>query len=280
MKALILPNLSAFPENLSRMKFLQNWRVRKPAEDNESVYISEKFGVRTLHIGSDTVQSSMRIARPNDLEVSYTRSMMAFLLFKPEPADVLMVGLGGGSLAKFIYHQLPRTRTIAIEVNASVVDVARQYFCVPSDDERLEIVVTDGAAYLHDNEIDTDVIVVDGYDAESQVEALSTPVFYRDCARALGEAGILVVNLWGGDRNFTTCVNRLAKAFDGLVACLPAGKPGNIAAFAFKRSPGRLTWQELQTRAEQLEARYGLEFTRFVKEFSLMNPHDEERLLL
>src|SRR3954463_2308175 len=46
------------------MKFLQSWRIRKPADDNESVYISEKFGVRTLHIGSDTVQSSMRIARP------------------------------------------------------------------------------------------------------------------------------------------------------------------------------------------------------------------------
>jgi spermidine synthase len=280
MKDLILPNLNAFPKNVSRMKFLQNWRVRKPADDNESVYISEKFGVRTLHIGSDTVQSSMRIARPNDLEVSYTRSMMAFLLFKPEPADILMVGLGGGSLAKFIYHQLPKTRTIAIEVNAQVVDIARQYFFVPPDDERLEIIVTDGAAYVHDNVIDTDVIVVDGYDAESQVEALSTPAFYRDCARSLGDSGMLVVNLWGGDRNFTTCVNRLSKAFDGLVACLPAGKPGNIAAFAFKRSPGQPAWQELHARAVKLEARYGLEFTRFVKEFSVMNPHDEKRLLL
>ena len=76
------------------MKFLQSWRVRKPAEDNESVYISEKFGVRTLHIGSDTVQSAMRIARPNDLEVVYTRSMMAFLLFKPEPRKVLMIEIG------------------------------------------------------------------------------------------------------------------------------------------------------------------------------------------
>ena len=262
------------------MKFLQSWRVRKPADDNESVYISEKFGVRTLHIGSDTVQSSMRIARPNDLEVSYTRSMMAFLLFNPTPANVLMVGLGGGSLAKFIYHQLPQTRTVAIEVNAQVVDIARQYFCVPPDDHRLEIIVTDGAAYLQDHKLAADVIVVDGYDAESQVEALSTPAFYRDCERALDAAGMLVVNLWGGDRNFNNCVSRLTKTFDGLVACLPAGKPGNIAAFAFKRSPGRPTWQELRTRAERLEAQYGLEFTRFVKEFSLMNPHDEERLLL
>ena len=66
---------------------------------------------------------------------------------------------------------------------------------------------------------------------------------------------MLVVNLWGGDRNFTTCVNRLSDAFDGFVACLPAGKPGNIAAFAFKRDPGQPTWQELEARAETLEAR-------------------------
>ena len=262
------------------MKFLQSWRIRKPAEDNESVYISEKFGVRTLHIGSDTVQSSMRIARPNDLEVSYTRSMMAFLLFNPDPGDILMVGLGGGSLAKFVYHRLPRARTVAIEVNPQVVAVARQFFLVPHDDDRLNIVVTDGAEYLQSDETHADVIVIDGYDSDSQVEALSTPVFYRDCARALGEAGILVVNLWGGDRNFTTCVNRLAKAFGGLVVCLPAGKPGNIAAFAFKRSPGRPTWRDLRARAEKLQLSYGLEFTRFVSELPLMNPHDEERLLL
>ena len=262
------------------MKFLHSWRIRKPEEDSESVYISEKFGVRTLHIGSDTVQSSMRIARPNDLEVSYTRSMMAFLLFKPEPRNVLMVGLGGGSLTKFIYHRLPQARIVAVEVNPRVVEVARQYFLVPPDDERLKIVVADGAEYLKKDKLRADVMVIDGYDAESQVEALSTPAFYRDCARVLGDAGMLVVNLWGGDRNFTTCVNRLAKAFGGLVACLPAGKPGNIAAFAFKRSPGQPTWHNLRTRAQQLDAGYGLEFTRFVDELTAMNPHDAERLLL
>ena len=262
------------------MKFLQSWRVRKPEEDSESVYISEKSGVRTLHIGSDTVQSAMRIARPHDLEVAYTRSMMACLLFAPDPREVLMVGLGGGSLAKFIYHRLPRARTVAIEVNPRVAVIAREYFLVPQDDARLTVVIGDGAAYLQRVKLAADLIVIDGYDAESQVEALSTPAFYRDCARALGESGIMVVNLWGGDRNFTTCVNRLAAAFDGLVACLPAGKPGNIAAFAFKRSPGQPTWRELNARAQELEANYGLEFTRFARELAVMNPHDSERLLL
>src|SRR4051812_35881529 len=115
------------------MKFLAQWRVRKPADDSQTVYISERYGVRSLHIGSDTIQSSMRLARPNDLELSYTRSMMAFLLFIRDPAVVLMVGLGGGSLAKFAYHRLAGARIRVLEVNPRVVTVAQQYFHLPPD---------------------------------------------------------------------------------------------------------------------------------------------------
>lgn len=262
------------------MKILQSWRIRKPEAENEPVYISEKFGVRSLHIGSDTVQSAMRVTRPNDLEIAYTRSMMAFLLFDRDPREVLMIGLGGGSLAKFIYHRLPRARTVAVEVNPRVVAIARQFFHLPPDDERLKVVVGDGAGYLERDETCADVIMVDGYDAQSQVEALSTPAFYRSCARVLGDSGILVVNLWGGDRNFTTCVERISRAFNGLVACLPAGKPGNIVVLAFKRSPGRPRWDDLHRHAQVLETAHGLEFPDFVRQLRQMNPSNPQRLPL
>ncbi len=262
------------------MNIFRNWRTRRPEPDIESVYVSEKFGVRALHIGSDTIQSAMRIARPDELEISYTRSMMAFLLFNPDPREVLMMGLGGGSLAKFIYHHLPQARTVAVEINPRVVAIARQFFQVPPDDERLQVVVGDGAEYLGKEKLRADVILVDGYDADSQVEAMSTPAFYRDCARVLGDVGTLVVNLWGGDRTFTICMDRISKAFDGLVACLPAAKHGNIAVFAFKCSPGRPAWDDLRARAQALETAHGLEFTRFVQELAVMNSHDPERLLL
>lgn len=261
------------------MASLKSWRARKPEEDNESVYISEKFGVRTLHIGSDTIQSSMRLAKPNDLEVAYTRSMMAFLLFNPEPREVLMVGLGGGSLAKFIYHRMPQTEVVAVEINPQVVQIARQFFQVPEDDERFQIVIGDGAEYM-EHDWQADVIMVDGYDAEAQVKALATGAFYRDCARVLGEAGILVVNLWGGDREFNACVDRIAQAFDNCVLCLPAGKPGNVVALAFKQSPGQPTWAELQRRAQVLEKIYPLAFTQFVEDLRARNVHDDHTLLI
>jgi spermidine synthase len=159
------------------------------------------------------------------------------------------------------------------------VGIARQFFCLPPEGERLELVIGDGAEYMQGQQRRADVIMVDGYDAESQVAELSTAEFYRDCARVLGTTGMLVVNLWGGDREFSNCIERMAQAFDGLVACLPAGRPGNIVALAFRRSPGQPSWSELMRRARELENKYGLEFPQFVQGLAAMNPHDAERLL-
>jgi spermidine synthase len=262
------------------IKLFQGWRARKPEADDESVYISERYGVRTLHIGSDTVQSAMRLARPDDLELSYTKSMMAFLLFHDDPRAILMIGLGAGSLAKFVYKRIPDARTVAVEVNPRVVAAARNYFGLPDEDERLQVVVGDGSTYLADAERHADVIMVDGYDAQSQVAELATQRFYRDCMRALNPAGLLVVNLWGGDRSFRECVNRISAASAGRLLSLPAGRPGNVVVLAMRDRPACLDWVALRQRAGALEARYGLEFPRFVEELRKMNAFDDQGLLL
>jgi len=260
------------------MKFLAKWRLRKPADDAETVYVSEKYGVRSLHIGSDTVQSAMRIARPNDLELSYTRSMMAFLLFRDRPAHFLMVGLGGGSLAKFVYHRMPWASTEAVEVNPRVVAIARQCFSVPENDARLTVVVGNGAEYVADAGRTYDVIAVDGYDGDSQVEELSDKAFYSACHECLTAEGMLVVNLWGGDRQFHETLVRIEAAFPAGTLCLPAEKPGNIIVFGFRQCPPGWRWDALATRARELEALYGLEFPQFVASLRKMNRHDRDQL--
>ena len=76
--------------------------------------ISETAGVRSLHFGSEWIQGSMRIRRPFALELAYTREMMACLLLRTEqawPRRALLIGLGAGSLAKFIYRHLPQLMT-------------------------------------------------------------------------------------------------------------------------------------------------------------------------
>jgi spermidine synthase len=262
------------------MKFLARWLLRKPANDPAAVYVTERFGVRSLHIGSDTIQSSMRLARPNDLELAYTRSMMAFLLFNDEPQRVLLVGLGGGSLVKFVYHRMTWASVEVVEVNPRVVAVARQYFQVPPDDARLAVHVGDGAEHIAQAAAAADVIVVDGYDGVSQVEELTSGSFYGACQRRLNARGVLVVNLWGSDRRFDDYLQRIEAAFPAGALCLPAEKPGNVIVFAFRDPPGNPRWSELFDKARGLEMRYGLEFVTFVGGLRKMNGCDGERLYI
>ena len=254
------------------------WLWRRATGDSDSVYVTERFGVRSLHIGSDTIQSSMRLARPNDLELAYTRSMMGFLLFNEQPGRVLMIGLGGGSLAKFLYHSMPEARIEVIEVNPQVVAVARSQFHVPADDARFVVRTGDGAEWIARPEAAADAILVDGYDGESQVAELSSQPFYEACRLRLGSRGVLVVNLWGSDSRFNEYLRRIEAAFPAGTLCLPAEKPGNVIVFAFRDPPGSPHWDELTLKANALEARYKLEFGRFVRGLRRMNRCDGERL--
>ena len=262
------------------MKFFHRWRRRRSLAEAGTVYVTETSGVRSLHIGSDTIQSSMRLTRPNDLELAYTRSMMAFLLFQPAVRRVLVVGLGGGSLVKFIYHRMPEAVTEVVEINPDVVSIARRFFQVPASDGRLAIHVCDGGDFVVREGPGYDVILVDGYDGDSLVEKLSSPAFFQGCRRRLNPGGMTVVNLWGSDRKFNDYVARVEAAFPAGTLCLPAEKPGNIVLLAFGDPPGNPTWLELEAGARGLEARYGLEFGRFVKSLRKMNRCDDDRLLL
>jgi spermidine synthase len=260
------------------MDLFSRWRRRKAVTAAGAVFVTEKFGVRSLHIGSDTIQSSMRLARPYDLELAYTRSMMGFLLFHARPARVLMVGLGGGSLAKFVYHRMPQTAVEVLENNPDVVAIARRFFHVPAGDGRFLIRVCDGADFMAADGPGYDVTLGDGYDGDSLVPQLASREFFEACRRRLNAHGMLAANLWGSDRRFEAFLERIEAAFPAGTLCLPAEKPGNVVVFAFRDPPGNPGWTELESRARALEASYGLEFGRFVRGLRKMNRCDDARL--
>ncbi len=99
----------------------------------------------------------MRLDDPHALIALYTRKMMAFLLFLPAPRQVLMIGLGGGSLAKFCHRHLPCSRISVVEISAEVIAL-RDQFMVPADDERFEIIHDDGARFIANSGMRPDVV--------------------------------------------------------------------------------------------------------------------------
>ena len=150
-----------------------------------------------------------------------------------------MVGLGGGSLAKFVYHRLPETASEVLEINPQVVAVARRMFEVPAGDGRFTVRVCDGAEFIARDGPGYDAILVDGYDGDSQVEALSSRAFYAACRRRLDAGGVLVVNLWGSDRAFDDYLERIESAFPGRARCACRRKAGQRHRIRVPRPAGQ-----------------------------------------
>jgi spermidine synthase len=232
----------------------------------DTIEITEARGIRTLHLGSCAIQSAMRISRPWDLELAYTRAMMAYLLFHPCPDKVLMIGLGGGSLAKFIRRQRPQTQITAVEVDPDVIAAARAHFELPPDDATLSVIEADGAVHVRQHAASADVILLDGFDAGNQVEALASETFYAACRRALKPHGVLVVNLWGLDAEFQTYFSRLLGAFEGQVGWLSIMGKTNVIVFAFVEPGAQARLDALRPQLAQMATRYGLDLGGFARD--------------
>jgi spermidine synthase len=244
------------------------------------VEISERNGIRYLHLGGPAVQSAMRIKEPCSLELEYTRAMMAFLLFNRAPRDIALIGLGGGSIAKFIHQHLPECRLTALEINPEVVAAARAYFMLPQDDERLAVITGDGAAFVHANPDSQDTLLVDGYDAKRIVDALASPEFYRACRSMLRPGGVAVFNLWGSDEYYPRYFDRIAHAFGEHVLQLPAEKKGNIIVFAFRKPLPSVEMAPLLHEARRLADQLDLEFEAFVSRMRNWNPSSSDTFIV
>lgn len=239
----------------------------KRRSDEEGLEVTEERGMRTLHLGSRAIQSAMRLSRPWDLELAYTRAMMGFLMFNPMPQEVLMIGLGGGSLAKFIRKQRPQTCITAVEIDPRVIAAARTHFELPPDDAALTVVEADGALYMRQHPTSADVILLDGFDSGNQVAALATQTFYAACRRALRPGGVLVVNLWGRDSEFAEYFARLTRAFDGEVGWISVQHKTNIIVFAFNEAGAAARLDAMRPRLADLAKRYGLDLSGFARDF-------------
>lgn len=225
------------------------------------VDIREEAGVRTLHFGSDWIQGAMRISRPWSLELDYTREMMASLLLRDDsrfPRKVLLIGLGAASLTKFLYRYYPLAKLTVVEIAPAVVAAARQFFKLPDDPKRLNVVVEDGAAFIANTDKKYDLILLDGFDANARAGELESLPFYHLCRGRLNSNGILAANLLGRSRNFRTNMENLRNAFDGRAISFPACGTGNVIAFAAVGDEISIPIDDLREQARELKSDTGL----------------------
>jgi spermidine synthase len=223
---------------------------------------------RRLQFDLYTVQSAMHREHPDQLTLAYTRKMMAFLLFNRTPARILLLGLGGGSLAKFCYRRLPYTTVTAVEVNPDVIAL-REQFRIPADDDRFRVICSDGAAYLARLGRSKDVILADACDREGIAPEFDAIEFYQDAHRCLSGGGVFVANMCGDLNRCAAHVGKIRAVFGDDIMTLQARPDGNLIVFAFKERHPEIDWEQLEAAATGLKRKFGLDFPRYIRRIAL-----------
>ena len=109
---------------------------------------------------------------------------------------VLIIGGGDGGMAREVLRHKTIEHVTMVEIDAGVVDFSKEY--LPSlsngafDDDRLELVIADGAAFVRERNARYDVIIVDSTDPIGPGEVLFTDTFYDHCRGLLSDDGIIV----------------------------------------------------------------------------------------
>ncbi|MCK5831740.1 MAG: spermine synthase [Methylococcales bacterium] len=249
--------------------------IHQNHDDEGVIEVVEKEGVRALHFGSHSRQSSMLIESPNQLHSLYAKSTMGLLLFNDSPKDILMIGLGGGTITKYLLQQFTECKIKVIEHRSSVLKIARSHFGLPND-SRLKVNIGCGGDYVSQQsktvEEKHDLMIIDAYDHEGMALEVSSESFFDNCRTLLMDDGLLAINLWGSNKNlFQQVAWNMGRIFEWKILFLPVPKRGNIIGFAFRENTPKYTMKQLRQKALQLEQQYHLDFPSFVKGFKRNN---------
>lgn len=258
--------------------------VHQSQSDDGVIEVVDLGDTRSMHFGTFPRQSSMSLKTPHTLELTYTEAMMACLLLNSNPKKVLIIGLGGGSLVKFLLHYFLECQIDVVEYREDVVKVAHGYFNVPENDPRLQIHVGDGYLFTQERYYQADdgydLILVDAYDHIGMAASVGVQAFFDSCAGLLASQGVLSINLWGSDRPlFNQTMTRLNQSFDGRTMILPVKGKGNIIGLAMMQTVTKAYLKKLKLSVEQQEVKLNINLPKALHALTRQNRSLISRLL-
>ena len=249
------PDLPAADIDILRKRLLEQ-TYNKP-------FLLEDGVTRTLLFNLDYIQSAMRLADPDALDLRYTHKMMAFLLFHTNTKRLLLLGVGGGSLVKYCYRHMPKLDLTAVDFDADVL-AFRSAFLIPPDNARFRIVHADAAVFVTDYSCCPasafDVILVDACNAAGFAPSITQPGFYEAVRKCLAGRGVLVANLVGEVTERRAHLELIRAAFGDNLLLISVEEGCNHVAYAFKEANFEPRWKWISSQAKAMQARYGLDF--------------------
>ena len=228
------------------------------------VHVYQDDQCRYLTFGNAVEQSCLDLTDPLRLVHVYTQAMILSLLLRTSPRNVLLLGLGGGSLAKAARAAVPGADICAVEQRAAVIEVAREYFELPRDN-RFHAVCQDAWSYLSSHARSQELILSDLYLADRVDAMQTTQAFVQLAHDRLAERGVLVINQWASElRSNQVAMAVLAEVFDDRVLHLHV-QGGNIISFALRGDLPDLQRKAFFAAAQMLGSRLAIPLQRHAR---------------
>ncbi len=228
-------------------------KVLYSVQEKNYTEVADEGDIRSLYFKNNVVQSRISLRQPGNLILRYTQYMMAAsLLANPQPARILLIGVGAGALLHFIDTYLPDASVDAVDYSANILDIARNYFYLP-ENERIVVHCADGFQFLarHDQRNPYDLILIDAFNDQGMARNIYSQDFFKLARKRLTRDGTMCCNLWSGNKQLFNRVKRAILKNFGDSLFIPVRKRENIIALLLQNSP---EWQKLCPPPEILES--------------------------
>ncbi|MBC8257894.1 MAG: fused MFS/spermidine synthase [SAR324 cluster bacterium] len=229
------------------------------------VQVWEKEGRRELRFGNHIMQSVISTVKPDYLVLPYTQFMLLGLLFCPEPKNVLHLGLGGGSLVRWLHREFPVLQQTIIEINSGVIEAAHRHFDLPVD-QRLNILHADASEIITSLTEKYDLIFLDAFGDYGASEEVKRVEFLRNLRCCLNSTGWLVGNLWTVTGDYEQRREQWGSTFNQLLEAR-ANRKGNVILYGSQLSqlPEK---QQFEATAKILQKSHRLDFKKMLCELN------------
>lgn len=233
-------------------------------DDEGEIHVYEDARFRYLTFGNAVEQSCLDLANPVRLEHVYTQAMMLALLLGERPRSALLLGLGGGSLARALRAVDRGLRITGVERRAAVIEAAQRHFQLP-EDRRFEALCREAEDFLRSDEGCHGLILADLYLAEGMHPGQVAAEFLTLCHERLAQTGLLVLNQWASEfRSNRAAFETLSRIFDGRVLTLHV-QGGNIVSFALRGELPALRRNSFFAAAQALGLRLAIPLQRHAR---------------
>lgn len=227
----------------------------KDSAFNHILVTEDSDGVRSLLFEEyGALQSVGKPDDPDYLSLPYLRTAFLGLAFVEKPARVLVVGLGGGSIPRFLHKRYPAVQIDCVELDPDVVAVATQYFGF-AEDKTMKAHVGDGRKFIEKATQPYDIIFLDAFGADNIPYSLATREFLLAVRKALAPNGIVVGNIWSSysNRLHDSMVRTYQDVFEELYY-FTVRASGNRILVAIPRA-AHLTREDVVAKATAIGAR-------------------------